>query len=507
MKKVQVYLMSALVAAALLQGCGTREVVAPTVTNANEHPNGLIQNRIIYTVHVISSSVIGNAREAGLANAQVTVSQNGRASTKTVNESGIAIFDDLYEGSITVFVKADGHASINQEFSEVVGIVDVNQNGNNSNQNVILSYSNIITLPRLNGALQGRFVLDTDADDRTSPVAAAGLKVRLKYASTIEPNEFFATTDSDGIFKFFSVPGVSSDMANPTLSVESSFTLGAGEELQYFKLSVPELGPVTPKPFSVGSVFDLGTSELDLSASKIFFTGIISGSLFGDFTFVDKSRLRAASNDVSSDDVIGTFPFSISPRFSLVSDNAYTFVGTGGLSTPVANQFIDSLYADQSPNLDTIPALGSVAYGLYNNESFTVSIIGLGGFSRLPAFSSANYIATDIDLTLTMTTIPGGYIGKTEFKTTVGSDGKYSFTGLPLGATYELKAEKFVTVVIPGTGTEKRVKFQLTDNSAYVVEGASFTPITPSSNVVKVSLGATQTSSEDLGILELKYGN
>ncbi len=295
MKKVKVYLMSALVGAALLQGCGSREVVAPTVTNANQHPNGLIQNRVIYSVHVISSSVDGNARQEGLNGAQVTVSQNGRASTKTVNENGIAIFDDLYDGDVTLFVKSEGHASVNI-ISSVNGQINVGGSnatgGNNSNQNVVYSASTLVTLPRLNGSAKGRFTIDSDKDPKTSPVPAANVKVRLTYSNTIEPNVFYTTTDADGIYTFTSVPG-----ANATLSVESSFTLGTGGELQYFNIAVPNsLSSVAPKPATSGSVLDLGSYLLDSGSDRVLFTGAAKGLLFGDYNFLDKVALLNISD-------------------------------------------------------------------------------------------------------------------------------------------------------------------------------------------------------------------
>ncbi|MFN0048651.1 MAG: hypothetical protein ACKVOU_05980 [Cytophagales bacterium] len=499
MKKVKVYLFSAIVGAALLQGCSnaSKEVVAPTVTNVNEHPNGLIQKRILYTVHVLSSAVAGNSRQEGLLDADVTVSQNGRITTKKVGQNGMAIFDDIYEGSISVYVTAAGHASVNLVNSNLY--INEDADDNNSNQTLTEGVTQLVTLPTLNNGLKGRFLLDTDKDSRTSPVAAANVKVRLTYSSTIEPNVYYATTDANGSYEFVSVPG-----ASATLSVESSFSIGTGEELQNFLITVPGETSVTPRPVTTGSVLDLGTRELGTDADRIFYSGVITGVLFGDFTFIDKSRLKAATNDVATDESLnGAYPGSISPRFNQIVDNAYSFVGVGALTQAVTNQFIDSLYRDIT-NLDTIPAIGSVAYDLFNN-SFTISVVGLGNTSYKQAFSAANYIATDIDLTLTMTDSPDSYIGKTEFKTTVGADGRFTFGSLPLGATYELKAEKYVTVAIPGTGTSKRVKFQLTDNSTYVVDGTSFSTFTPSNNVIEVTLGATQTVSEDLGILELKY--
>ena len=500
MKNAKLYLVSALISAALLNGCRDKEVVAPSVTNANAYPNGYIQNRFIYSVHVVSSSEAG-ARTSGLKEAQVTVSQNGKTSTTGVGENGMAIFEDLYQGAVTVYVSSAGHASWNSLDTLNVPI----QKENNSNQVITTSRVRIITLPRLTGAVQGRLLIDNDKDPRTSPIAAGSLKVRLTYDPRIQPNVYFRETNAEGVFSFTNLPE-----ADAVISTDSSFKLGSGDSLQYFNIKYSaSQTTVRPLPRSGGSSVNLGTTVLVTGDPKLKFTGIITGKLFGDFAFVDKSRLKDGTNDVTSANAISNYGNLASiTRFGTVdaTKGVYTFIGAGGLTQSVADQFVDSLFLELSKttNLDTMAAFNSVAY-LAKNKSFVVSVIGLGNISRVGTFS-ATYLATDIMAKLTMTTKPAGYIGKEEFTTSVGADGSFTFSNLPLNATYEFTAEKYVTFEIPNTGTTKRFKFQLTGNSNYSVNGASFSNGgTPSGNKLTVTLGGTQTVPEDLGIYELKY--
>src|SRR5690349_6827976 len=97
-----------LMSVALLFGSCDEDPVAVTENNL---PDGIVQQKNVYTVHVVASTEKGRA--AGLKNATVTLSQKANVKSVKVNESGEAVFTNLSAGNLTYFIKAEGFASYN----------------------------------------------------------------------------------------------------------------------------------------------------------------------------------------------------------------------------------------------------------------------------------------------------------------------------------------------------------------------------------------------------------
>lgn len=192
----------------------------PVAVTENDVPDGFITQSYTYTVHVVASTE--NGRAAGLKNATVTVSQKANVKSVKVNESGEAVFTNLSAGAVTFFVKADDFASINKEdYLEPESQLEEDLiSAQNDGEHVIeLSRSWTVALPRLGASVKGSILADTDRNPATPETPAAGFKVRLQYANTIQPNLFFATVAADGSFQFTNVPEEGATLSTDTVIV------------------------------------------------------------------------------------------------------------------------------------------------------------------------------------------------------------------------------------------------------------------------------------------------
>lgn len=205
MKKLHYLIATAGVVIALLGGCKPKEdkIVAPVTEN--EVPNGILRTNFLLSVHVIPTSQ-ANARVAGLEGATVTVSQNAKVQTKTVNKDGEAVFENLVPGGYTLYVTKDGYASYNDD-----GWLEVPENllqtiPNDSNHEFTISETDFVELPILKGALTGVVFYDDDLLTSTPNIGAAGLVARLEYNTYLQPNVYVATVGADGKFNFVDVP-------------------------------------------------------------------------------------------------------------------------------------------------------------------------------------------------------------------------------------------------------------------------------------------------------------
>ncbi|MBY0427277.1 MAG: carboxypeptidase-like regulatory domain-containing protein, partial [Cytophagales bacterium] len=276
MNKLSKLVLGVAVSAMLLSGCKNQEVVAPTVTNPNQFPNGVVQKRVTVSLQVIASTEIG--RTEGLTGASVTIAQNGSTSTKSTDKDGIVVFTDLYPGDYKYYVSASGFASVNgsgsasDQSNALTGTT-----GNNTNQTVQSSNAvPTITLPKIGAKVVGRFLIDSDGDATTAGVPAANYRVRLTFDNSFQPNTYYTTTGSDGSYTFPSVL----DGKSATISVDTVLTVG----VEVKKVSYSS--NITPK---FGNGVSDGTQLLTLDGSAttgivIKSTGTVKGKLWGNFT-------------------------------------------------------------------------------------------------------------------------------------------------------------------------------------------------------------------------------
>lgn len=280
MNKLSKLVLGVAVSAMVLSGCRNQEVVAPTVTNPNQFPNGVIAKKITFSVHVVASSQ--NGRTEGLSGASVTVSQNGNLQTKTVGVDGAAIFTDMYEGGVTYYVTASGFAAVNatrtlsaSNTTAIAGQANTGTSGNNSNQTIITGDQVVVTLPKLDGSLTGIFTIDNDGLPTTAKANASGYQVRIKYPSTYQPNLFTATTDGSGVFTLNGIlDGVQGDVSvDAVLSID-----GTPKKVAY-------TNTFTAKS---GTLVSLGSNELTVTnGTSVKTTGAVKGQFYGNFNLAN----------------------------------------------------------------------------------------------------------------------------------------------------------------------------------------------------------------------------
>jgi hypothetical protein len=212
MNKLSKMMIGVAISAVMLNGCKTPDVVAPTVLQPNTYPNGVITELVDLSVQVTPTiNTNGGGRvEGNITGAQVSISQNGSTQTQTVGANGIAVFEGLYPGSVSVFVTAPGFASYNYPSYEVDynGQAQTGSNGNNSNQTVIGNQSLGVQLPPLAGTITGGFLVNVGT---STGIAVQGLQVTYTLSQSnggfyYMPSVYTTTTDANGNFSFTGLP-------------------------------------------------------------------------------------------------------------------------------------------------------------------------------------------------------------------------------------------------------------------------------------------------------------
>ena len=227
-------------------------------TNENNVPNGTY--KISYSVHVIASSQ--NAKVAGLASAEVTVSQDGRVQKATTDESGIVTFSDMREGNVSIFVKAPaGYLSYNT--TDVINnnsSVDLNNNGTNAgNDSEQKSFDQrTISLARQGATLTGKIVGDFDFAAGT-PVTGLPTDAQIiaRISNSYQPNVFVTTPTADGTFTFSNLP----ENVEITLDLNYQNTNSTGTAPVRVDWELPSSGS-GPHTLRVGQTKELGTITL-----------------------------------------------------------------------------------------------------------------------------------------------------------------------------------------------------------------------------------------------------
>jgi hypothetical protein len=299
--KIAKSLMFLMIVTLLFGACNDED---PVAVNENDVPDGIIQQKYTFTVHVLASSERGGRTE-GLKNATVTVSQNANVKSIKVNESGEAVFKDLVSGAATVFVKADGFASYNDTDVLLVpaGTTATLITAGNDGNHVITSGRSLdVVLPRLGASIKGSIFADTDKKAITPDAPAAGFKVRLEYDNYIQPNLYFATVAADGSFVFPNVPEAGATISTDTLLVVSGQTLRFSSSNSVS----PRIGGISVEPITStasGTVLDL--------------TGTYRFKPYGNFDDLTPNPIGTflQTNEVPAATVIFTIDFSDAPSF------------------------------------------------------------------------------------------------------------------------------------------------------------------------------------------------
>jgi hypothetical protein len=282
MNKLSKMILGVAVSAMVLSGCKNQDVVAPTVTNPNQYPNGVIQKSITVSIQVVPSASSGS-RVEGLSSAVVTISQNGSTSSKTTGADGLAIFTNLNEGSYSYYITATNYASVNGNGTAAdASTALTGTTGNNTNQTIPSNNSLQVYLPKIGASIVGKFIANFSGVPTAAATAASGYRVRLKYDSNIQPNIFFATTQSDGTFQFSNLPSLDgTTFGNPTISVDTTVTLGSLSQV----FAVNYSNTVVSK---YGADNSIGTVTLPISGTiAIKKTGLVKGNLWGNLNLAN----------------------------------------------------------------------------------------------------------------------------------------------------------------------------------------------------------------------------
>lgn len=207
MKKLNSYFLAIMLGGLVFTtACDKESVNPPAVLSENNVPNGRI--KMVYSVQVMASNNVQGGKTSGVQGATVTVvTANGKSVSAPVGEDGIAIFNDIKPGTISGFVKATDHSSVNftADLTPTVAPGDSDQ--------VQFAASNVYIYKR-NATLSGRVYGDLTFSG-TPVVYIADKPVRVVYTTTnykmgtglgkltsvsVEPGIITSNTDQDGVF-------------------------------------------------------------------------------------------------------------------------------------------------------------------------------------------------------------------------------------------------------------------------------------------------------------------
>lgn len=210
--KTRISIINLLLGAIVLSSCkvDVKEEPKPLVVSnptENQIPDGSV--KFVLSVQVVSPTY-ANTREEGLAAAKVIINQNGRLDSAIVNESGIATFNELREGEISIFVKGPaGYSSYNTSAT-----LTRNFNKIGEDQTDVEQYQfarKVVNLSRMNASIKGVAYGNFDFDLDETPKDLDNfdqVPVVLKYEDkNMQPNVFVAETNPiNGEFSFTNIP-------------------------------------------------------------------------------------------------------------------------------------------------------------------------------------------------------------------------------------------------------------------------------------------------------------
>jgi hypothetical protein len=401
MKKLFVYSAALFVGAASIFSCRQRDVVAPTVVQQSNTPNGTRSYN--FAVLVVPASLQGKAE--GLSGVSVTISQGQNIQVQSTNADGIANFTGLNEGNIAWTVASPSTSGTN--FGSVSGLQTFNittgmfNEPNQSNQ--VGGVSVIVPLAAKTATLSGRLVSNADFNSSTQLAAAAGVLVRLTYNITnsyrLEPNFYVATTDANGSFTFSNVPALdnlsidadlTAELITPNGSQTVKFTLGS------INLSSNELGN--------GKSFNLGTRELTAEGIN---TSTVTGVLYGDFNFLTTSNGGTLSfgpavtntdyinQATTAGEALSTLPgFSSSGfvRAGIVVKLTYTGLPSGQLT-----EYVTTTDATGRYSFANVPATGGGVTAEVSASIQLPKVNSSNGLTEQISFSETATVSVDAD--------------------------------------------------------------------------------------------------------------
>lgn len=278
MKKLVNYSLAFAIGSMSIFSCRQRDVVAPTVVQQSNTPNGTRSYNL--SISVLPDATKGNKIE-GLKGAIVTISQGtGNVQSVKTDEIGIANFSGLNEGEVTWYVAAD--STLPTKYAKRTGTVDVSvsslQSPNQSNQ--VGAVAATVILPQLTATLAGKIVGNFDFISGNALSGDVDMIVRVDYGTSFEPNFYSTKTGADGSFTISNLPATSGTVTGYVTKKNGS------DAINYeFKRNIT---------FQAQRITDIGAVEATTLNS--IGSATITGIAFGDFTFVDRSRLDGRSN-------------------------------------------------------------------------------------------------------------------------------------------------------------------------------------------------------------------
>ncbi|MFN3404215.1 MAG: hypothetical protein ACK40G_08995 [Cytophagaceae bacterium] len=201
MKKFNLFAVALISGALAFTSCTKSEKSEPVVQE-NNIANGTVSFSL--SVHVLPSSE--NGRVEGLADAKVTVSQDGFVSTKTSDGSGIVVFNGLREGAVSIFVSREGYLSSNNTTTLARSYNNAVDNQTDAAQTQFARFET--TLFKTGAVLRGRIIGDFDYTAATNPSASpTPVKVIARVNNNaLQPNVYTVNTDGTGNFVFNGLP-------------------------------------------------------------------------------------------------------------------------------------------------------------------------------------------------------------------------------------------------------------------------------------------------------------
>lgn len=312
MKNLVNYSLAIAIGSMSIFSCRQRDVVAPTVVQQSNTPNGT--KSFNFSVTVLPGATKGNKVE-GLKGAIVTISQGtGNTQSARTDDSGIANFSGLNEGEVRWYVVAD--STLATKYARRTGTTSVSVGSLTDNQsNQVGAVAEEVILPPLSARLSGQILGNFDFASGNPLTGDAGTIVRVDYGTSFEPNFYTTTTAADGTFTIANLPA-----AAATVSAEVTKKNGLDAVTYTFTRNIT---------FLAQKVTDIGAVE----ATTIFriSTATITGIAYGDFTFVDRTMLSNQSgNDTISSVNAAAYPLvNFLPLVSLPGWSAANYLKAG----------------------------------------------------------------------------------------------------------------------------------------------------------------------------------
>lgn len=458
MKKVTKSVLVAAVAAIAMFSCTRRELVTPAVTQDSD---SFDYGRLTYSlsIQVQPGATAGNKMEA-LVGAIVSVNAGGSTQSKTVDASGVVVFEGLPEGSVN-WVVNPGSSS----YATVTGVTTLdNVDRNNVDRNATASV--LVKVPTMNATLSGRIIGDFDFNTETPEAGTAGVNVRLSYtyssgitntysAIYLQPSFYLVQTSADGSFSIANVPALDNTGGQVSASLEAYLnSVNAGQDVVFsatrnvtndlqagrnrnfgtLKANPSFLNNATITGSIVGD-FDFNPATADASIAGVFVTLQYTGAVAN----VVPTSLFTTRTDANGRFVFPNVPafisgitgnFSITAKYETLNGTGQNVVfgnGTGGELLIInsanyfdlkPNQIYSTGISKLLPNLQTTGTVTGTFFGDFNLlDTYRLAVNNPGSLSTSDATLLKGFLSNGFGLgNLPNASIPlSGFVGESTF--------------------------------------------------------------------------------------------